>query len=196
MTNDVLEVPGNVKELRKWLVSGHESPNLGHFEIESLFIPMLRGAGVDHGRDEKHRLFEISQIETVCMTVDPSFEGRLPLNNIGVCGPGELDALAASRFARRLANVRVTRWNDEQREGDQNCVVIAIPGKANQTRIDNVQQWNAIRKDATLPVAMLVNPADSRSERISSAIDDRMRHWFRDYQMTREKRIELSARLL
>ncbi|MDG2014790.1 MAG: DUF389 domain-containing protein [Pirellulaceae bacterium] len=192
---DVLEVPSGIEALRVWLTQNHESNQLGHFEIETLFIPMLRGAGLEHARAPKERLFEISQLETVFINVDQSCSARMPLNNIAVTGQTENDILNASRFARRFSSVRVRRLQSDTTEQAEDCVILGIPGKAQQTRIDNQPRWKALRKDENFPVSMILNPADSLGERINSAVDDKLRHWFRAYQLSREDRIKLSGKL-
>ena len=195
VASDVFEVPAQIEEIRQWLGSPHESQLIGHFDISTFFIPMLRGAGLEHAKDQKERLFEISQHQTVYISVDQSCAGRLPLNNISVTGKTDNDLLNASRFAKQFANVRVHRLGGESEESSDHCVVLAIPGKAQQTRIDNHPQWKTIRKDETLKVAMVLNPADSIGERINSAVDDKLRYWFRAYQLSREDRIKLSGKL-
>lgn len=192
--NDAMEVPNEVEKIRKWICSSHESPQLGHFSIDTLFIPMLRGAGLEHAREEKDLLFESSRIETIYLSLE-QVHGRLPLNNIGVAGENHDDVLNASRFARRFANVQVRKVNDDQRDPDQLCVVVATHGKSNQTRIDNSPGWKTYRNDSSLPVVMLLNPADTRRERIHSALDDKIQHWFQAYQLSREDRIRLSKKL-
>ncbi len=192
---DVVEVSPQVDEVRKWLVGRYSSENLGYFGVDTLIIPMLRGAGTEHAREAKNRLFETSQVETLYLSVEQSHAGRLPLNDIGVCGKNQSDVLNATLFSRRLANTRVTRFNEQERDEDQHCVVIAIPGIANQTRIDQNNTWKTLRKDPQLPVAILLNPEDTRRERAATALDDRIRYWFRDYQLAREERIKLSDKL-
>lgn len=195
VATDVFEVPCRIDEIRQWLGSPQESTQIGHFDISTFFIPMLRGAGLEHAKDQKERLFEISQHQTVYISVDQSCSGRLPLNNIAIAGKTENDLLNANRFAKQFANVRIHRLDDAAEENPNECVVLAIPGKAQQTRIDNHPQWKTIRKDENLKVAMVLNPADSIGERINSAIDDKLRYWFRAYQLSREDRIKLSGKL-
>ena len=193
--NDVVEIPHIIDDIRKWICDPHQSEALGHYKIDTLVIPTLRAAGLEHAMESKDQLFEVSQLRTIFLSVDPATTGRLPLNNIGVTGLTQCDILNASRFARELSNVRVTRLNDEQREEGQQCVVAALEGKAGQTRIDKDPIWKALRKDSSLPVAIMLNPADNVGERVQSAVDYKMRTWFKDYQLSREDRMMLSNKL-
>lgn len=195
VASDVFEVPNQIEDIRQWVGSPQESEQLGHFDISTFFIPMLRGAGLEHAKAQKERLFEISQVQTVYISVDQSCSGRLPLNNIAIEGKTDNDLLTANRFARQFANVHIHRLSDDTDKDENDCVLLAIPGKAQQTRIDNHPQWKTIRKDENTRVAMVLNPADSIGERINSAIDDKLRYWFRAYQLSRDDRIKLSGKL-
>jgi uncharacterized hydrophobic protein (TIGR00271 family) len=193
--NDVFEISWKIEDIRKWLVNNHESSQLGYFDIDILVIPVLRGAGLEYALAEKELLFETSQVDTILLCVDESCSGRLPLNRIGVTGQNQADLLTASAFARRFANVQVTRRDDTHPDAGQQTVILGIPGKSRQTRIDNNALWKKLRKDESLPVAMVLNPADSPVERFNSAIDDRLRDWFHAYQLSREDRVRLSGKL-
>ena len=200
VATDTVEIPNAIDDIRKWLVDHHESPNLGHFDIETLVIPTLRGPGLEKSRTAKELLFECSQVETVLVSVDqslvdPSQAVRLPLNNIGIMGQSTDDILNASRFARRFSHVEVRRLDRDANEPQVACAIMAIPGKAQQTRIDNNALWKSLRKNENIPLSMVLNPADSIGARVSTAVDDKLRHWFSAYQLSREDRIRLSGKL-
>ena len=74
-------------------------------------------------------------------------------------------------------------------------MVMAIHGKAAQTRIDNNKAWNELRRDRELPVAMVINPADSVWDRLLWSLDDRMRVAFAEYQMKRADRERLAQEM-
>ncbi|MGI9515769.1 MAG: DUF389 domain-containing protein [Pirellulaceae bacterium] len=192
--NDVLEVPCKIDDLRGWLMGYHEAPHLGNFHIETLLLPIIRGAGTEQNKGAKDRLFETAQCETVYVCVDNDQTGRLPLDHIGVIGQGHTELLVAMRFASRLTRLPVTKVDATERDEEQQAIVVGIRGRAGQTRVDN-NQWNKCRRDTTLPVAMMVNPPDSSWERFGSWFDEKLRKTFHAYQMSREKRIELSNKL-
>ena len=131
----------------------------------------------------------------LCYGVDQSQSGRLPLHNIGVCGKSEFELLFASRLARQFGTeVRVSRADLKNRDREQNCIVVGNRGLAGKTRVD-IPSWNAVRKDQSIAVAMMLNPGDTGIEKIGAALDDKIEVIFEPYQLTREKRRELFERL-
>ena len=55
---EVVELPGSVDAIRTWTESQHASDRLGYYSIDLLFIPLIRGAGLENARESKGMLFE------------------------------------------------------------------------------------------------------------------------------------------
>ncbi len=192
---EVFEVPGEVDRIRDWLGNPPASDSLGRIEIDSFFIPIRCGAGKDERLTEKNRLFEISRCQTVLLAVNQQQTAPLSFNPIGFFGESTADQNTAKRFAFRLGSSIALQTTIKERDPSIQCVVMAIPGRLAQTRIDNNKGWNDLCRDPDLPVAMVINPADAVLDRIVWAIDEKTRQVFSDYQMRREERERLAVEL-
>ncbi len=192
---DVVDIPATVPEIRQWLHQPRETEQLGSVTIELLLIPLIRGADDEVSRLPVHRLFETAHCQTVLVSVSPEWSTRLPLDQILVAGENRSDLRTAVNFGQSLNRNATFRKISDVEEPDRHCLIIGIPGRANHTHLENCAVWNTWRRDARLSATILVNPADSWLERLGTAIDERMRNWFSEYQMSREKRVELSGKL-
>lgn len=195
ITFDAIEVPPDIDSITRWLGETHFTDKIGEFHIDTLFIPVIRGAGVEQATDLKTQLFENAHCEVIYLSVDQQQSAPLPLKNCSVIGEQPRDIKNARRFVRRLGGHTNILQDPNLRDPQSKCVIVGIAGKARQTRVDKVSFWKTIRKDPEIPVAMIFNPANSWYERLICVLDDRLRRVFRDYQMTREKRNDLAVSL-
>lgn len=192
---EVFEVPGDVERIRDWLNEPPKTDNLGRFDIDTFFIPIRCGGGKDERLNEKNRLFEIARCQTVLLAVNQQQTAPLSLNPIGFVGETAADQKTARLFAFRLGSSIALQTTIKQRDPSIQCIVMAIPGRLAQTRIDNNKGWNDLCRDPDLPVAMVINPADAVLDRIIWAIDEKTRQVFSEYQMRREDRERLASEL-
>lgn len=192
---DVVEVGGTLGEIRHWLKTPTETDTHQCSPADTLVIPVIRGADDEGYRGFAYRLFETSTCRTVLVSVAGDWSGRLPLESVYVVGESGRGFRTARDLATGLHAKTLVQPVAEDFQPDGHCLFIGIPGKAGYTSVDNSSHWGTWRRDARLPAVFLVNPADSWRERLATNIDERLRLWFADYQMTREKRIELSDKL-
>ncbi len=193
--SDVVEIPSDVSEIRKWLRKPCETPQLGTLKIDTLVIPVFRGTDSETNRDPASRLFETAPTQTLLVLVSPEWTRRLPLETILVAGATKSDLQIAVRLGHSLNRQARLREIDEVDKPDRHMLIIGIPGKANRTHLDNCEVWNKWRRDPRFSAIILVNPYDSWLERLSTSIDEKIRSSFADYQMSRERRVELSGKL-
>ncbi len=189
------EIPRDAVEIRHWINDPPETESFGRFRVETFFIPQRRGESDEAVYLAKNRLFETLPCETVYLAVNDDQAAPLPLAKIGSGGSSQPGENVARRLARRLSLQRPAHVDLTNRDPELNCLILGISGKASQTRIDNNKTWNEWRKDRELPVAMVVNPADSMLDRHLWELDNWIRVVFADYQMNRADREKLSGEL-
>jgi len=194
VATQVFEVPPDVEEIRTWLADPPHTETLGRFDIDTLFIPIRRDEGDKERMAAKNKLFGMAHCETVLSAVNQSLTAPLPLDAFACIGATPRDIRKSRRFASRFRPAKPTVKSWQQDDPAIDCVVLTVRGKAGQTRIDN-KVWNAMRRDASLPIAMGVNPADSLRERYLLRTEGFVQSVFADYQMARKDRERLASEL-
>jgi uncharacterized hydrophobic protein (TIGR00271 family) len=189
----VVEVPASAAGIVEWFRNpvGLEED----ISIRTLVILLIRGADPEETRLPGFRLFETAQCQTILMAVAPTLIGDLPFERIMVAGKNRHEIHVARQFARGLNPDVIVETYQQSRPESFQTMVIGIAGRPNQTDVSQCKSWNECRRDDGWGVVALVNPADSWFDRTRTALDDRLRLVFSDYQMPRSKRIELSTSL-
>lgn len=187
---EIPNAPGEISSALQKLDLGEET-----VAIRCLIIPVIRGTSNDQGWAAATRLFEVAQCQTVLLSIAPNLTEVISLSKIALAGNNRHDINIARQFARGLSAEVIIEATDTSDLQDLKSIVIGIPGRAGQTNVDHCTSWNELRRDDKWDLVALVNPADSWPERMYTALDEKLRHLFHDYQLPRKKRQMLSDKL-
>jgi uncharacterized hydrophobic protein (TIGR00271 family) len=196
----VIEIPSRIDDIRQWLSQSHSTDELGRFSIDILLVPRLAREDEAGLRAAKHALFAAAQGETVYVRIADKLEPcSTDLQRIGYAGAGSRERSVARKFARRLMPTQLIELTAEDvvteaAEG-LDGVVLGVFGSSTEDQINKSKFWKTVRSDSAIPVAMVVNRADSLFDRFLLWSDNLFRTVFAAEQMTRDDRERLAREL-
>ena len=192
---DVIEIPSELREIRKWLLQPQATDALGRFSIDELFIPRLNDVDADDVQNAKDALFAMASCQTIYIGLAGGREPELPMSKVGYLGSTGTERKIAKHFAHRLQPDCLVKTAIDAFDHDLDGVVAGVIGPAAVDRCRQSNFWKSVTPEAEASAVMVVNRADSRLQRLMLWLDDTIRERFAEYQMSRPDREKLAGEL-